>query len=139
MKWMSLSGMPAARNWSASSLATRCVSPRLCTLGISIACLNNSRVFACHAGSSLVGSVRGSGTAQDADEAAESKNPSKYRMFKSPGPQGRLGLGRFRWNAHAGRGLRRVGNEPDAPLVKVERYQVFLQKWHPQVPIKRNI
>src|SRR6476661_3654640 len=60
MKWMSLSGMPAARNWSASSFAMRGTSPRLWTVGISIACLNTSRVFACHAGSSLVGTVRGS-------------------------------------------------------------------------------
>src|SRR3954465_9818222 len=60
MMWISLSGIPAARNWAARSSATRWVSPRLCPEGISIACLNSSRVFACQVGSSLVGTVRGS-------------------------------------------------------------------------------
>src|SRR5437879_5593378 len=60
MKWMSESGIPAALNWSASNLATRGTCPRLWTLGISIACLKTARVFACHAGGSWVGTVRGS-------------------------------------------------------------------------------
>src|SRR5260221_7903692 len=57
---MSASGTPAARNWSARTFATRGTSPRLWTLGISIACLNTARVLTCQAGSSFVGRVRGS-------------------------------------------------------------------------------
>src|SRR3982751_3906057 len=67
---MSESGIPAVRNWAAKSSATRCVSPRLWTLGISIACLNTSRVFACHSGASGVGTVRGSTAAVAAVESA---------------------------------------------------------------------
>src|SRR3954453_11011102 len=73
MKWMSASGIPAALNWSASSLATRGTSPRWWTLGISIACLNTARVFACHAGGNCVGTVRGSVAATAALDSAATK------------------------------------------------------------------
>ena len=69
--------MPAARNWSASSFAIRGTSPRLWTVGISIACLNTSRVFACHAAGNWVGTVRGSVAAAAAAAVKASKNPKR--------------------------------------------------------------
>src|SRR5438270_8448694 len=80
MMWMSESGIPAARNWSASNLATRGTSPRLWTLGISIACLNTSRVFVCQAGGSCVGTVRGS-TAAKALVANEAESTNARARF----------------------------------------------------------
>src|SRR3954447_16940834 len=83
MTWMSLSEMPAARNCSARSLATRGTSPRLWTLGISIACLKTSRVFTCQLCGSLVGSVRGSVAATAAVENKASNSAADRRMKSS--------------------------------------------------------
>src|SRR6476469_9065818 len=79
---MSASGTPAARNWSASNFATRGTSPRLWTLGISIACLKTSRAFVCHSAGNFVGSVRGSVAATVALETAATRIATKPRFIR---------------------------------------------------------
>src|SRR4051812_4590148 len=83
---MSDSGIPAARNWSVSSFATFGTSPRLCTLGISIACLKTARVFACQAGSSFVGTVRGS-TAASAEVATKASRTASGKRITDFSPK----------------------------------------------------
>ena len=67
-------------------LAIRAISPRWWTVGISIACLNTSRVFACHALGNWLGTVRGSvaATARGGREGKQKPEHDTHDYF-SPG------------------------------------------------------
>src|SRR5207342_3017501 len=75
---MSLSAQPAALYWPARYCASSGTLPRPATVGVSMACLNNSRALACH------GLPAGAATAEPASSAVASitvriKNPPGWK------------------------------------------------------------